>query len=179
MTPRWRRMPCHYPWVGDLIAAVTMTNGDAVSDGNRGESAAVAPLPGDLPRLGETLAQSRLGELLDEVHRGIEEIVGATRERMTGLLEAVLVVSSGLQLDETLRRIVHAAIDLVDARYGALGVLDEGGMLGEFVHVGIDDETRERIGPLPTGHGVLGVVIGDAKPLRLEDLSTQDRKSVV
>ena len=70
-----------------------------------------------------------------------------------------------------MRRIVHAAIDLVDARYGALGVVDEGGMLSQFMHVGIDDETRERIGPLPTGHGVLGVVIGDAKPLRLADLS--------
>src|SRR5664280_2310437 len=47
----------------------------------------------------------------------------------------------------------------------------QGRMLSEFVYVGIDDETRERIGPLPAGHGVLGVVIEDNKPLRLEDLS--------
>ena len=144
----------------------------SVPPGDRVESAGVTSWQHDLPRVGETLAHARLGELLGEVHGRIEEIVDSTRDRMTGLLEAVLAVSSGLQLDETLRRIVHAAIDLVDARYGALGVLDEGGMLSQFVYVGIDDATRERIGPLPTGHGVLGVVIGDAKPLRLADLST-------
>jgi len=87
------------------------------------------------------------------------------------LLEAVLAVSAGLELDETLRRIVRAAVDLVDARYGALGVLGADGMLSEFVHVGIDDTTRQLIGPLPTGHGVLGVVLEDPKPLRLPDLS--------
>lgn len=74
-------------------------------------------------------------------------------------------------MDETLRQIVHAAVDLVDARYGALGVLGADGLLTEFVYVGIDDDTRELIGPLPTGHGVLGVVIDAAKPLRLDDLS--------
>jgi signal transduction histidine kinase len=100
----------------------------------------------------------------------IEEIVG-TRDRMDGLLEAVLAVSSELELDATLRRIVQAAIDLVDARYGALGVLAPNGMLSRFVYVGIDDETRELIGPLPAGHGVLGVVIEEGKPLRLDDLA--------
>jgi signal transduction histidine kinase len=72
---------------------------------------------------------------------------------------------------------VQAAVDLVDARYGALGVLGDDGMLTKFVHVGIDDATRELIGPLPTGHGVLGVVIEDTKPLHLQDLS-QHRASV-
>jgi signal transduction histidine kinase len=90
---------------------------------------------------------------------------------MDALLGAVLAVSSGLELDTTLRRIVQAAIDLVDARYGALGVIGPDGMLSEFVNVGIDDTTRELIGPLPTGRGVLGVVIEENKPLRLEDLS--------
>jgi signal transduction histidine kinase len=90
---------------------------------------------------------------------------------MDGLLEAVLAVSSGLELEATLRQIVRAAVDLVDARYGALGVLGEDGMLTKFVYVGIDDATRELIGSLPAGHGVLGVVIEDARPLHLEDLS--------
>jgi len=118
----------------------------------------------------ETLSQRRLRALLAEVQERIGEIVG-TRDRMDGLLKAVLAVSSGLELDSTLRRIVQAALDLVEARYGALGVLGEDGMLAEFVYVGIDDDTRELIGPLPTGHGVLGVVLDGAKPLSLDDLS--------
>jgi signal transduction histidine kinase len=120
--------------------------------------------------VGETLSQRRLRALLVEVQERIEEIVG-TRDRMDGLLEAVLAVSSGLELEATLRQIVQAAVDLVDARYGALGVLGDDGMLTKFVNVGIDDATRELIGPLPTGHGVLGVVIEDAEPLRLADIS--------
>jgi signal transduction histidine kinase len=123
-----------------------------------------------LPRVVQTLSQRRLRALLAEVQERIEEIVG-TRDRMDGLLEAVLAVSSGLELDATLRQIVRAAVDLVDARYGALGVLGADGMLTQFVHAGIDDATRTLIGALPTGHGVLGVVLEDAKPLRLAELS--------
>jgi signal transduction histidine kinase len=126
---------------------------------------------GDLPHMGGAVAQTRLRELLDEVQERIEDIVGTTRVRMSGLVDAVLAVSSGLELDTTLRRIVQAAIDLVDAHYGALGVLGEDSALAEFVYVGIDDATRELIGPLPTGGGVLGVVIEDAKPLRLDHIS--------
>jgi signal transduction histidine kinase len=108
--------------------------------------------------------------LLTEVQDRIGEIVD-TRDRLDGLLEAVLAVSSGLELTETLRQIVQAAVDLVDARYGAVGVLGRDGMLTQFVYLGIDDAMRELIGDLPTGHGVLGVVIEEEKPLRLEDLS--------
>jgi signal transduction histidine kinase len=125
----------------------------------------------ELPRVGASLSHDRLRELLVEVQERVEIILAGTQERMDALLDAVLAVSSGLDLDATLRQIVQAAIDLVDARYGALGVLGEGGMLSQFVYVGIDDATRALIGPLPTGHGVLGVVIEDNKPLRLENLS--------
>lgn len=121
--------------------------------------------------MGQRLSQERLRELLDEVGDRVEGIVADTRERMDALLDAVLAVSSGLDQDATLRQIVQAAIELVDARFGALGVLGEGGMLSKFVHVGIEEKTRELIGPLPTGHGVLGVVIEENKPLRLSDLS--------
>jgi len=124
-----------------------------------------------LPRVGRSLSQNRLRELLAEVQDRVEDIVAGTRERMDALLDAVLAVSSGLELDSTLRQIVHAAIELVDARYGALGVIGPDGNLTEFVNVGIDDATRELIGPLPTGRGVLGVVIEANKPLRLEDIS--------
>jgi signal transduction histidine kinase len=121
-------------------------------------------------RVSETLSQLRLRALLSEVQDRIGEIV-VTRDRLDGLLEAVLAVSSGLELTETLRQIVQAAVDLVDARYGAVGVLGRDGMLTQFVHLGIDDTMRELIGDLPTGRGVLGVVIEEEKPLRLEELS--------
>ncbi|MDT7574183.1 MAG: hypothetical protein QOH17_516, partial [Pseudonocardiales bacterium] len=68
------------------------------------------------------LSGLRLDELLREVQDRMAEIV-ATRDRMQGLLDAVLAVGEGLELDATLRRIVAAAVDLVDARYGAMGVL--------------------------------------------------------
>src|SRR4029453_19373542 len=84
------------------------------------------------------------------------------------LLDAVLTVGSDLDLPAMLERIVQAAVDLVDARYGALGVLDdERARLAQFITVGIDEETRAAIGRLPEGHGILGLLIVDAQPLRL------------
>ncbi len=121
------------------------------------------------PLLG-SLSELRLRELLTEVQERIAQIVDA-RDHIDGLLEAMLAVTSGLDLDDTLRTIVHAAINLVDARYGALGVLAPGEGLSEFVFEGIDEETRERIGDLPRGRGVLGFLITNPKPVRLEDLS--------
>ncbi|MGZ6790675.1 MAG: GAF domain-containing protein, partial [Mycobacteriaceae bacterium] len=114
---------------------------------------------GVVPVVGESLSVLRLRELV------------GVRGRMDGLVEALLAVSSGLELDSTLRQIVTVAVGLVDARFGALGVLGEDGMLTEFVNVGMDEVTREVIGPLPTGHGVLGVVMELGKPLRLDDIS--------
>lgn len=122
-------------------------------------------------RVTAELAHLQLRELLAEVHGRIEQIVDGTRGRMDALLDAVLAVSAGLELDATLREIVCAASELVDAQYGALGVIGSDGRLAEFVYEGIDEATRELIGPLPTGHGVLGVVIDEAKPLRLSDLA--------
>lgn len=117
------------------------------------------------------LAHLQLRELLTEVQGRIEHIIVETRNRVDALLEAVLAVSAGLDLGQTLRQIVRAATELANAQYGALGVLGEGGMLTEFIYEGIDDATRTLIGPLPTGHGVLGVVIDEAKPLRLADIA--------
>jgi len=87
------------------------------------------------------------------------------------LLDAVLTVGSDLDLPAMLRRIVEAATDLVDARYGALGVLDDTRTrLSQFITVGIDDATHRKIGNLPEGHGILGLLIVDAQPIRLPDL---------
>ncbi|MEA3056454.1 MAG: hypothetical protein QOD30_1886 [Actinomycetota bacterium] len=87
------------------------------------------------------------------------------------LLDAVLTLGLDLDLAAMLERIIRAAVDLVDARYGALGVLDVSGTrLSQFITVGIDEEGRRAIGDLPEGHGILGLLILDAEPLRLPDL---------
>jgi signal transduction histidine kinase len=111
----------------------------------------------------------RLTELLDEVQERLAT-VARTQGRVQGLLDAFLSVSTGLDLDTTLHRIVEAATGLVDARYGALGVLREGGGLAAFVYVGIDDELAAQMGSLPEGKGVLGQLITEPYPLRIADL---------
>ena len=91
--------------------------------------------------------------------------------QMRRLLDAVLTIGSELDVGEALQRIAEAATDLVDARYGALGVLDRTGThLAQFITVGIDEDGRRVIGTLPSGHGILGLLIVDPKPLRLPDL---------
>src|SRR5688572_7338537 len=92
------------------------------------------------PTAGSALSGMRLTELLDEVQDRLAA-VARSQSRIQHLLDAFLSVSTGLDLDATLRKIVEAATTLVDARYGALGVLREGGGLAAFIHVGIDDET--------------------------------------
>ena len=99
------------------------------------------------------------------------------QDRDRGLFTAVVSVAAGLELGATLRRIVQAAVELVDASYGALGVLAPDGRLGEFVHVGIDPETAETIGDLPTGRGILGLLVKHPVPIRLDDLSTHPASS--
>lgn len=88
------------------------------------------------------------------------------------LLDAISAVGSDLSLSVVLRRITEAAADLVDARYGALGVLDESQRsLAEFITVGMDEDAVAALGAPPEGHGVLGLLIVEPKPLRLPDLA--------
>lgn len=97
---------------------------------------------------------------------------GGDSGKLQRLLDAISAVGSDLSLSVVLRRITEAAADLVDARYGALGVLDETGQhLVEFITVGMDDTTVDAIGAPPEGHGVLGLLIVEPKPLRLPDLA--------
>jgi signal transduction histidine kinase len=112
-----------------------------------------------------------LDELLAELQTRVSAI-RATRDRVHALLDSVLLVGSELDLAQVLRRIVEAAVSLVDAKYGALGVIGEDGRLSQFITVGITDEEIERIGDYPTGRGILGEVIRHPQPLRIEDLST-------
>ena len=96
---------------------------------------------------------------------------GQEPTRWEDLLTAITAVSTGLDLEPTLHRIVETAAHLLDARYAALGVLDNSGQLDQFVYTGMDDATAAAIGTLPCGAGVLGVVIDRAEPLRLEEIS--------
>jgi len=95
----------------------------------------------------------------------------ADPQELRRLLDAVVSIGGELDLAAVLHRIIGAAADLVDARYGALGVLDEARtQLSEFVTVGIDDDQRAEIGELPRGRGLLGHLILQPEPLRLPDL---------
>ena len=90
----------------------------------------------------------------------LDELVAA-RDQMERLVRVIVEIGSDLELDVTLHRIVNAAMELTDARYGALGIRAPDGSLVSFVHEGIDDDTARRLGDLPVGEG-----------LRIENLTT-------
>jgi signal transduction histidine kinase len=116
------------------------------------------------------LPQLRLDDLLAELQGRLQAVV-ATRDRVYALLEAVVAVGGNLNLEVMLRQIVEAAVSLVGARYGALGVIGEGRRLEEFIPVGLDDAEIAGIHHWPEGRGLLGELISNPQPLRLPDLS--------
>ncbi|MEV6211358.1 GAF domain-containing protein [Kitasatospora sp. NPDC051914] len=117
------------------------------------------------------LPQLRLDDLLDEL-QGRLDAARTTRDRVHSLLEAVLAVGRDLELPQVLRHIVEAAVSLVDAEYGALGVIGEDRRLAQFIPVGMSDEQVKEIGDLPSGHGVLGELIRNPEPLCLAEISS-------
>jgi signal transduction histidine kinase len=124
----------------------------------------------------ELLPQLHLDELLAELQGRLQAVL-ATRDRMRGLLEAVVAIGSGLDLESTLRRIVETAVGLVDASYGALGVIGEGGRLAEFIPVGLSQDEIGRIHHWPEGRGLLGLLIDDPQPLRLANMADHPASS--
>jgi signal transduction histidine kinase len=116
------------------------------------------------------LPQLRLDELLVELQSRLQAVL-ATRDRVHALLEAVVAIAGDLDLEVVLRKIVEAAVPLVQARYGALGVIGEDGRLTEFVPVGMDEAQIAGIHHWPEGRGLLGTLIHDPRPLRLADLA--------
>ena len=101
-----------------------------------------------------------------------EEASARAQQRLTALLDAVMAVTADLELSDVLTRIVNSACELVDAKYGALGVLGpDGEHLVEFVTRGVSEAQRQSIGDPPRGHGVLGLLIHEARSLRLTDLA--------
>ena len=92
--------------------------------------------------------------------------------KLRRLVQAILILDAELNLPVVLRRISEEARDLVDAQYGALGVLTEDGRaLDQFLTVGLSQDEERAIGPRPTGRGVLGTLIAEDKPLRLANLA--------
>lgn len=100
-----------------------------------------------------------------------------SQRRLRTLLDISNDLTRRLELPVLLRRLVEVAVDLLDARYGALGVIGTARRLEQFIHIGIDDELAARIGHLPEGKGLLGVLIDDATPVRLGRLSDDSRSS--
>ena len=117
----------------------------------------------DVPRL-------ELDQLLVQLRDRVDDVL-ATQGRLRGLLRANALVAGELSLPVVMRQIVAAARDLLGARYAALGVPGRDGGLEQFVHAGMDGEVVARIGDLPEGRGVLGLLISEPVPIRLADLS--------
>jgi signal transduction histidine kinase len=122
------------------------------------------------------LPQLRLDDLLAELQARLQAILD-TRDRSHALIEAVVAVGSQLELEIVLRQIVEAAVRLVSARYGALGVIGEGGRLAEFIPVGLEESQIAGIHHWPEGRGLLGELITNPRPLRLHDLGADPRSS--
>jgi signal transduction histidine kinase len=133
----------------------------------------VEPGAGNRP---EFLPHLQLDDLLAELQIRLQAVM-ATRDRMRGLLEAVVAIGSGLDLESTLRRIVETAVGLVDATYGALGVIGDGKRLAEFIPVGLSQDEIDRIHHWPEGRGLLGLLIDDPGPLRLADITVHSASS--
>ncbi len=125
--------------------------------------------PIDLP-----LSRVQLDALLQELLDRVGEVM-SSRERLSALLRAVVGIGSDLDLNSTLQRIVVSACRLVGAQYGALGVIGSDRSLTEFITDGLTVAEHSRIGDLPTGRGVLGLLIDEPAPVRLRNIADHPR----
>lgn len=176
----FRLIPAHDP-PSDIASCSSGTI--AVRCG--GWTAAVVSEPGE-PQDGWTAllwsdADSQRTSALQTLARQAGLAIGLLRERerqrhrerqQEALVEAGKALTQELHLDAVLHRIVETATSLVGARYGALGVIDDSGQrLERFVTTGLTAEQEARIGALPSGRGILGMVMREARPVRLPDLT--------
>jgi signal transduction histidine kinase len=118
--------------------------------------------------------RSELDRALRELVERASEVMH-TQGRLRSLLEATRAVVEPIELPVVLKRIAEAAVALVDAQYGALGVLSPDGGLEQFIHVGMPEEVAREIGHLPEGRGVLGALIEDPRPIRLRHIDDDPR----
>ncbi len=117
-----------------------------------------------------------LDDLLEQLMARAQEVAN-TQGRLRGLLRANQMIGSDLALPVVLRRVVHAARELIGAQYAALGVIAPDGHLSEFVHTGMTEEQVARIGHLPQGKGLLGALIDDPAPIRLDRIGEDERST--
>src|SRR6202522_3514239 len=122
------------------------------------------------------LPHLQLDELLAELQGRLQAVLGA-RDQMHGLLQAVVAIGEGLDLESTLGRIVQTAVGLVDASFGALGVIGEEQVLAEFIPVGLTEAEITAIHHWPQGRGLLGLLVRDPRPLRLAEISAHPESS--
>lgn len=163
--------------VGDIVPAAVRGAAGTVGRPGGGPVKSPDPVEGekaalrfpDVPRLA-------LDELLEQLMARAKEVAN-TQGRLRGLLRANQMIGSDLALPAVLRRVVDAARDLIGAEYAALGVIAPDGHLSEFVHAGMDDELVTRIGHLPQGKGLLGALIDDPAPIRLDRLGGDERST--
>jgi signal transduction histidine kinase len=117
-----------------------------------------------------------LDQLIDQLVERARE-VQRSQGRLRSLLRANEMVTAGISLHEVLKHIVQAACTLAGARYGALGVIAHDGTLEQFIHVGMDEDLVPKIGHLPEGKGLLGALINDPQPIRLNRIADDPRSS--
>ena len=95
--------------------------------------------------------------------------------QLVALHEAALSITAALDLPTVLRRVVEGSRAVIGSRYGAVAVLTPDGAIDEFVTSGIDEETIRRLGAPPTGHGLLGLVISERRPLLIDEIAAHPR----
>ena len=134
-------------------------------------------MPDTGPRLRfPDIRKLELDELIDQLVDRAQDVKRA-QGRLRALLHAIETVTGDLALEAVLRNVVESACDLAHAQYGALGVIGPDGGLEQFITVGVDEETAARIGPLPQGKGLLGALITDPQPIRLQHMSDDPRST--
>jgi signal transduction histidine kinase len=116
--------------------------------------------------------ESTIEQLVERAQRALD-----TQGRLRALLEASRIVVEQLELEQVLRRIAEAALSLVGAEFGALGVIAPDGHLEQFIHVGMSADDANAIGHLPEGHGLLGAVIDEGQAIRLERIKSDPRSA--
>jgi two-component system, NarL family, sensor histidine kinase DevS len=152
----------------------------AVKDGDGDPGPAHSMDPGGDSRLSVELLMGQLGVSIEQLMGQLVDqasMVMNAQDRLRRLLHANRSIVQELSLPAVLHRIVETARDVAGARYAALGVIGADGLLEQFLHVGLDDDSVRAIGELPKGRGVLGALIEDPEPIRLTRISDDPRSS--